>query len=259
MYATDYFENRMLNLMRGQSITAPTNVYLALFLSNPTDTGTGGTEISYTNYARQAVTFSAPAASGTGLMIQNSAQISFAEATAAVGTVTHIALYDALSGGNMLLYGQLDTPLVIQAGVTPVFRANSIRWIWSGNLTPTYRAAIMNTLRGVSCSGFDPYIALCNGDPTGSGSEFSGGGYARIAVTMSAGEQQASGACQSSNTEDVISNTATSTWGQQTHVAICDAETGGQYFAVMAMSETFNMTSGSASGFKAGNFKVNIN
>lgn len=259
MYATDYFENRMLGLLRGQNITAPANVYLALFFSNPTDTGTGGTEVSYTNYARQPVTFSAPAASGTGLMIQNASQISFAEASTNVGTVTHIGLYDALSGGNLLLYGQLDTPLTVQAQVTPVFRAGSIKWIWSGNLTQTYRARIMGTLRGTSCSGFTPYIALCNGDPTGAGSEFSGGDYARIPVTFSAGEQQASGACQASNTDDIMSNTSTSAWGQQTHVAICDASSGGEYFAVLALAETFNMISGSASGFRAGDLKVNIN
>lgn len=259
MYATDYFENKMINLMRGTSITAPSNVYLALFLSNPTDTGTGGTEVSYTNYARQAVTFSAPAASGSGLMIQNSAQVTFAEASTAAGTITHVGLYDAASGGNLLLYSQLDTPLVIQSGVTPVFRVGSIKWIWSGNLTAEYRAAIMNTLRGTSCSGFSPYVALCNGDPTGSGSEFSGGDYARIAVTMGSGEAQASGAMQSSNESDIISNTSTSTWGQLTHVAICDAATGGQYFAVLACAETFNMTSGSAAGYKAGALKFNFN
>lgn len=260
MYATDYFERQMINLMRGTSITAPAAVYLALFYSDPTDTGTGGTEVSYTGYTRQRVVFSAPATSGNGLMIQNSEQISFAEAPTATNAVTHIGLYDALSGGNMLLYGRLDVSLNIQPGVTPVFRANSIRWIWSGNLTTLYRTNIMNTLRGASCSGFNPYIALCNGDPTGSGQEFSGGGYSRIEVTMSAGENQSgSGAMQTSNTADVLSDTATSNWGQLTHVAIADAATGGNLFAVIALTETFQMNNGSAAGFRAGNLRVNIN
>lgn len=259
MYATNYMENQMLNLMRGQSITAPANVYLALFLSNPGDTGTEGTEITYTNYSRQAVTFSAPAQSGSGLMIQNSNQISFAEASSNVGTVTYVGVYDALSGGNLLLYGQLDTPLVVQAGVTPVFRTNSIKWIWSGNLTTYYRTAIMNTLRGTSCSGFDPYIALCNGDPTGTGSEFVGDDYARFAVTMSAPAQQASGAAQSSNTDDVLSNTSTGNWGQLTHIAIADAAANGNFFAVIALSAQFNMVTGSSAGFRTGNLKFNVN
>ena len=259
MYATNYFENQMLNLMRSQNIIAPANVYLALFLSNPGDTGTEGTEITYSGYARQAVTFSAPTASGNGLMIQNTNQVSFAEASSSAGTVTYVGVYDSLSGGNLLLYGFLDPPLVVQSGVTPIFRSNSVRWTWSGNLTTYYRTAIMNTLRGTSCSGFAPYIALCNGDPTGSGSEFSGDDYARFAVEMSAPVQQPSGAAQVSNSQDAQSNTSTGNWGQLTYVAIADAASNGNYFAVIALSTTFNMVTGSSAGFRTGNLKFNVN
>ena len=42
MYATNYFENLMLNVARQQNITAPSTMYLALYQSNPSDTGTGG-------------------------------------------------------------------------------------------------------------------------------------------------------------------------------------------------------------------------
>ena len=71
MYASNYFESQVLNLMRGQSISGFNTLYLGLFLSNPGDTGSEGTEISYTGYARQTIAFSAPAASGSGLMVQN--------------------------------------------------------------------------------------------------------------------------------------------------------------------------------------------
>lgn len=259
MYATNYFEAKMLNLMRGQSITAPANVYLALFLSNPSDTGAAGTEISYTNYARMPITFSSPSASGSGLMMQNTNQISFAEASSSVGTVTYVGVYDALSGGNLLLYGQLDTALVVQSGVTPVFRTGAVKWIWSGNLSTYYRTAIMNTLRGTDCSGFTPYVALCNGDPTGSGNEFNGNAYSRFEVTMSAPAQQSSGVAQSSNTTDVISNTSTGNWGQLTYIGICDAISNGNFFAVIPLTTTFSMVSGSSAGFRSGNLKFNVN
>lgn len=52
MYATDYFERLTLNLLRGQSATAPVRVYIGLFLNNPGDEG-GGTEAGYSGYARQ--------------------------------------------------------------------------------------------------------------------------------------------------------------------------------------------------------------
>lgn len=259
MYATNYFENAMLNLMRGSSITAPSTMYLALFLSNPGDTGTEGTEITYTGYARQAVTFSAPAASGAGLVIQNTALISFPEASTSAGTVTYVAVYDSSTGGNIWLYGQLDTPLTVQTGVSPVFRAGAVKWIWSGNLSTYYRTAIMNTLRGTNCSGFTPYVGFCNGDPTGSGSEFSGNNYSRIAVTMTAPAQQSSGTAMSQNNADVLSPIATGNWGTLTTVAIFDAETSGNAYGVINLGTSYNATSGYAIGFRAGGLQFNIN
>lgn len=259
MYATNYFESLMLNLMRSQSITAPSGLYLALFLSNPGDDGTSGTEITYSGYQRMPVTFSAPTASGSGLMITNSALITFAESTVSAGTVTYVAVYDSQSGGNMWLYGQLDNPLNVQSGVSPVFRAGSVSWIWSGNLSGYYRRAIMNTLRGTSCSGFTPYIALCNGDPTQSGSEFSGNNYARFAVTMSAPAQQSSGTAMSQNTADVISPISTGSWGTLNTIAICDASSAGNVFAIGSLSTSYAINNGYSVTIPAGNLQVNVN
>ena len=259
MYATNFFETAMLNLMRGTSITAPSNLYLALFLSNPGDTGTEGTEVTYSGYARQAITFSAPAASGSGLAMQNTALITFPEAPASAGSVTYVAVMDSLSGGNMWLYGQLDQALTIQAGVSPVFRAGSVKWIWSGNLSTYYRTAVMNTLRGTNCSGFTPYVALCNGDPTGAGNEFSGNNYTRIAVTMTAPAQQTSGTALSQNTAEIISGVATGNWGTLDTVAIYDASSSGNAFAVINIGTSYSVTTGYAVGFHAGDLQFNIN
>ena len=259
MYATNYFENAMLNLMRGTSITAPSTMYLALFLTNPGDTGTDGQEIIYSGYARQAVTFSAPAASGSGLVIENTALISFPEASTSAGTVNYVAVYDSVSGGNMWLYGQLDTPLAVQTGVSPVFRAGSVKWIWTGNLSTYYRTQIMNTVRGTNCSGFSPYVGFCNGDPTGAGSEFSGNNYARIAVTMTAPAQQSSGTALSQNTADVLTPVATGNWGTLTTVAIFDAQSDGNAYAVLPLGTSYSVTAGYACGFHAGALQFNIN
>ena len=259
MYATNYFEEAMLNLMRGASISAPAGVYLALFLSNPGDTGEDGQEITYSGYARQAVSFSAPPASGGGLVMQNTEMISFPESSTSAGNVTYVAVYDSLSGGNMWLYGQLDTPLSVQTGVSPVFRAGSVKWIWSGNLSTYYRTAIMNTLRGTNCSGFSPYVGFCNGDPTGSGSEFSGNSYSRIAVTMSVPAQQSSGTALTQNAEDVLTPVATGNWGTLTTVAIFDAQSAGNAYAVIPLGTSYNVTAGYACGFHAGALQFNIN
>lgn len=254
MYATNYFENLMLNLMRSQSITAPSALYLALFRSNPGDDGTSGTEVSYSGYQRMPVTFSAPTASGSGLMISNSELITFPESSVTEGAVQYVAVYDSQTGGNMWLYGQLDNPLNIQPGVSPVFRAGSVSWIWSGNLSDYYRRAIMNTLRGTACSGFSPYIALCNGD-----AEFSGNNYERFAVTMSAPAQQSSGTAMSQNTADVISPISTGAWGTLTTVAIYDARTNGHAFATGTLGTSYTINNGYSVTIPSGNLQVNVN
>ena len=259
MYATNYFENAMINLMRAQSITAPAKMYLALFLSVPADDGTGGTEISYSGYARQEVTFSAPATEGAGLSMGNTSLISFPESSSSAGNVQCVAVFDSLTGGNMWLYGPLDTPLNVQAGVSPVFQAGSVKWIWSGNLSTTYRTAIMNTLRGTNCSGFSPYVGFCNGDPTTTGNEFSGNGYARVSVTMTAPTQQANGTALTQNSADIVSNVSTGNWGTLNTVAIYDASTAGNAYAVIPLGTSYSIPVGSSVGFHAGNLQMNIN
>lgn len=259
MYASNYFENQMLDLMRGNTITAPSTVYLGLFISNPSDTGTAGTECSYTGYARQSITFSAPAASGQGLAMQNSAEITFPECSSGSETVTYVGVFDAASGGNMLLYGQLTSSLVVQAGVTPVFRSGAIKWTWTGNLSTYYRTAIMNTLRGTSLSGFTPKIALCNGDPTASGNEFSGNNYSRISVAMTAPAQQSSGVAQSQNSAQIVSAISSGSWGNLTHICIFDAATNGHPYGIISLGATYNIGANASVGFREGALKFSIN
>ena len=76
MYATNYFETMILNVLNGVQAGAPATVYVGLFLTNPGEAG-GGTEISYTGYARQAITFDAPESMEDGIGIKNSAEITF--------------------------------------------------------------------------------------------------------------------------------------------------------------------------------------
>ena len=259
MYASNYFETAMLNVMRGTSITAPAKVYLALYANNPGDTGAEGTEVSYTGYARQEITFSTPAEYASGLAIQNVDEITFAECPTNYGNVTYIGVLDSATGGNMLLYGQLDVALNLQNGVTPIFRAGSVKWIWSGNLGTYYRTALMNTLKGVDCAGFSPYIGLCNGDPEGSGSEFTGQNYQRIALTMSTPEEQANGTTMCQNVNELLSNESTGYWGILTHIAIYDASSDGHIYAVIPTGSSSSVQQNTAIGFHAGSVRFSVN
>lgn len=259
MYASDYFETKICNLLRGESINAPTAVYLALYISNPNDNNTGQ-EITYSEYARQSVTFSEPSSNGSGYLISNSQQINFPECGTNAGTVTHLGVLDNANGGNLLLYGELDTPLVITSGTTPVIRTNSIKWILTGDISVYYKKAILNVFRNTNVVGFSPYIALYSGDPSGSGTEFSENNYSRFSVDFNQ-PQSASGsqATVITNSDDILSPVSTGYWGQLNYIAICDSDEGGNIFASIALDQTINMTYGKSAGFHAGDLKFNVN
>ena len=97
------------------SVTRPTTWYVGLFTSDPTDTGAAGTEVSGGSYARTAVTFSV-----TGDTASNTAAVEFPAATASWGSVSHIGVHDASTGGNMLVHAALSTAKTIADG--DVFR-----------------------------------------------------------------------------------------------------------------------------------------
>ena len=47
MYACDYLENGVLNVLRGVTFTAPAKVYLALYLNDPGEDGASGMSTSH--------------------------------------------------------------------------------------------------------------------------------------------------------------------------------------------------------------------
>ena len=116
---TDFMENKIIDhMLRNQAYTPPSTVYVALFTTATTDAG-GGTEVSGGSYARQAVTLAA----ASGGASENSADITFPTATADWGTITHVALMDALTGGNMLMHTPLDASKTVNNGDT--FKINA--------------------------------------------------------------------------------------------------------------------------------------
>lgn len=111
---SDYLEVKILDHITGRTAyTAPSAVYLALYPADPTDTGSGATELSGAGYARVAVGFDAAASGAT----QNTSNIDFAAATgnwASGSAISHWALYDASTSGNMLIHGSFTTAKVIE-------------------------------------------------------------------------------------------------------------------------------------------------
>lgn len=125
---SDYTENLVLNwLLTTNAATRPTAWYVGLFTAAPSDTG-GGTEVSGSGYARTAT--GTITVSGTATTATNAAAIEFAAASGGNwGTITHAAVFDASTGGNMLAWAALTTSRTINDG--DVFR------IPAGSLTVT--------------------------------------------------------------------------------------------------------------------------
>lgn len=106
-------ETLVLNwLLTTGSATRPTSWHLALFTSNP-DEDASGTEVSTsgTAYARQSAAFTV-----SGNTASNTSAIEFPTATASYGTVSHVGVYDASTGGNLLAYAALSTSKTIDTG-----------------------------------------------------------------------------------------------------------------------------------------------
>jgi len=114
---SDYLENKVLDhVFSGNAYTAPT-LYVGLFTTATADDGTG-TEVSGGAYARQTFTMTTTNDTAT-----TTAAIEFPTATANWGTITHMAIFDAVTGGNMLAHGALTASKAINTD--DVFRFDS--------------------------------------------------------------------------------------------------------------------------------------
>jgi len=120
----NFAEAKILNHLVGkESWTMPT-VYVALSTTEPQEDGTGVSEPS-DGYARKATT-GADWETATAGAIQNANDITFNEASGPWGSITHFALYNASSAGNMLASSILGAAKTISNGDTPKFAAGDL-------------------------------------------------------------------------------------------------------------------------------------
>lgn len=145
---SDFLENKLIDwFFRGQALgvtgasaaagTGPTSLYFALLTAAPSDTG-GGTEVTGGSYARvtvaanttnfdntQQANTTAVSSGATGTT-RNSVAVTFPAPTANWGVVTHFAIYDATSAGNLLFWGALTTSKTVNNGdAAPSFAINA--------------------------------------------------------------------------------------------------------------------------------------
>jgi hypothetical protein len=115
MSLTNTYENAALEaLMRGASWAPPT--YLALFTADPGEAGSLASEVSGGGYARVPIgTLTTFWSAATGGSISNAGTVDWPKATAPWGTVTHIGLMTAASGGDIVARAPLSAAKTIDA------------------------------------------------------------------------------------------------------------------------------------------------
>ena len=99
------------------------------------------------------------------------------------------------------------------------------------------------------------YVSLYTTDPTDAdtGTEVSGGSYARTAVTMGAPSNGVS-----TNSADVTFPTATASWGTVTHIGIHDALTSGNLLFHTPLDTSKTIDSGDIFKIETGNLSVTL-
>ena len=131
--ASNAIENRIANgIFRGQTVVVPTALYLALFEGDPGEDGSVN-EVSSTIrtwYSRRdlaaggavGTAFSAPV-DGT---VSNLNSIDFNPITTSAVTITHMAIFDAPTGGTMLTYSNLASPKTYEVNDIPTLPVGAL-------------------------------------------------------------------------------------------------------------------------------------
>lgn len=136
---SDYLENQIIDhIFRTNTMPKPAGLHLALFTTAQDDSGTAGVEVTGGGYARVDMlqgdaghlgthgTTTGPS-SGTSGQTSNAADLVFPNPTANWGTIVGIGIYDAPTGGNLLISSALGTPKTVNNGDPgPKFLANTL-------------------------------------------------------------------------------------------------------------------------------------
>jgi len=135
---SNYLEENLLNhIFRTATFSKPSTIAIGLATASPTDTSTGASfnEVADTfSYARVNVgvpdnaDWSDPSAGSQG-ETDNSSDITFTTASGGNwGTITSVAILDNVThgAGNILFYGDITTPKVVNDGDTFKFSAGDL-------------------------------------------------------------------------------------------------------------------------------------
>ena len=216
---SNFLELELLDhVLKTGAYSVPTNIYVALSTTDPLDTGAGISEPS-DGYARVVMdSWDAATARAT----ENTSQITFAQASGDWGTISHWAIYDAITGGNFLAHGDFSVSKTCPIGTNLYIAAGDIDVEFSaGGICDGLANELLDHVFKTTEHTPDTnlYVALFTASPTDTGvagTECSGGAYTRI--VCNGWDAAAAGATE--NTAAIEYVTATASWGTVTHFMI---------------------------------------
>lgn len=122
MSFSNYWEGEILDHLFDIGVYSAPTIYVALSTADPTEDGSGLAEPAGGSYARKTIS----AWSRTDNEVDNDSDESFVTATGDWGTITHFALYDAATAGNILASAALDSSKTVSSGDTAKFSAGTL-------------------------------------------------------------------------------------------------------------------------------------
>ena len=260
MSLTDFAENKLLNLtLKNTAWTvASGSTYLGLMTAAPNENGTTNNEVSAAWYARKQPTSGWNVATTTG--ITNNGASTWSSVTGSSVTVSHVGLFDALSGGNLLWYIALTSPKLFGVGGTPNI-GNALLNITvptggiSNFLIPKWLDHM--TGRAAYSPSASVYLAMYTSNPTAadSGTEIviGTGGYARQAITFSTATTGTT-----SNSADISFGTASASLGNISHYGIKTAVTAGSLLLFGAWNSILTVDNGDTYKCLSGQLTQNL-
>jgi|AntRauTorcE11897_2_1112592.scaffolds.fasta_scaffold00110_5 hypothetical protein len=118
---SNYLENAILDHLTGTTPLASPTPFLALSTTEVGEAGDLSGEVSGNGYVREEITFTTASGGET-----SNNEIVFTEATGGWGTITHFAICDAETGGNVLYHGQFSQGLDVVSGDSYTIKAGNL-------------------------------------------------------------------------------------------------------------------------------------
>lgn len=124
--ASNFLEDEILDHTLGKGArdwAPPANLYVALATATFADDNSGSGELSGGGYARQSVAFGV----SSGGSATNTGALTFTNLSGVSATaISHFGIFDAVTGGNLLIHGALTVAKTVPDGDDAVIQTSQL-------------------------------------------------------------------------------------------------------------------------------------